>query len=195
MSCTSCSRASLCFLFAVIINFSNFELIRKKFWIEKKMSKIFVSAKLLQLMEFNRITRIFVTILQQSGPQLAAFFLMFVVIFLGFSLGGNLLFGRVLRNYSTIIRSLQECGSMLLGSHNIPVTTLDDFFHCKNLARSFWTLIQSSCSILQYVLLYLHFFQILSRFSSLTMSCKILAKLLLKHTTCKIFMIFASSCK
>ena len=82
-------------------------------------------------MEFNRITRIFVTILRQSGPQLAAFFLMFVVIFLGFSLGGNLLFGRVLRNYSTIIRSLQECGSMLLG------TQIHEFFSIHFLGMFF----------------------------------------------------------
>ncbi|XP_075265803.1 polycystin-2-like protein 2, partial [Convolutriloba macropyga] len=75
----------------------------------------FVCAKMLQLMEFNRITRIFVAILKQSGPQLAAFSLMFVVIFVGFAVCGNLLFGRMIKNYCNFINSLQECGSMLLG--------------------------------------------------------------------------------
>ena len=80
-----------------------------------KMVNFFNSGKLLQLMDFNRATRIFVAILKQSLAAMMAFLLMFSIILFAFSMAGNLLFGRHLQKFSTIVNSLQECGSMVMG--------------------------------------------------------------------------------
>ena len=67
-------------------------------------------------MEFNKLTRVFVAILKKSGPSLAAFSLMFLVMFLAFSVAGNLLFGRHLKTFSTMVNSMLECGAMVMGN-------------------------------------------------------------------------------
>ena len=78
-------------------------------------SFVIILVKFLQLMEFIRVTRVFVATLKVSGPALTAFSFMFFVAYLAFSMAGNFLFGKHIIKFSTLINSLKECGKSIMG--------------------------------------------------------------------------------
>ena len=82
---------------------------------EKLRSLNLFLVQILKLMEYDRLNRIFIGVLKHSSPKFGAFAMMLLSIILAFALSGNILFGRYVHKYSTLLNGIQECVAMAIG--------------------------------------------------------------------------------